>query len=79
MIDSASLAPSSSACSLLRALSFPSLYAVGIETPRIPSRQYTISSSSVVMRFSAYLSRLGVVNSSKEQLRNTRSGILVVS
>lgn len=79
MIEGILVAPSSSASSLYCALSRPSLYITGIKTPRIPSRQYTISSSSVVLRFLAYLCRSVVENWSKGQLRSAASRILVIS
>jgi hypothetical protein len=79
MINGVLLAPSSSAYSLFRALSCSSPYAVGIETPRILSRQYTMSSSSVVMRLSAYFFRSDILNLCRGQLRNAASGMLVIS
>jgi len=77
--NGALLAPSTSACTLLDALSCPSPYAVGIETPIIPSTQYTISSSSVVSRSLAHCFRSDTVNRSRAQLRNAASGMLVMS
>jgi hypothetical protein len=62
MIDSALLVASISACSLLCAFSSPSPYVISIEMPRSPSRQYTISSSSVVLRLLTYRLRSVVLN-----------------
>jgi hypothetical protein len=78
MIDGALPAPSTSVCSLLDALSCPLPYAVGIETPMTPSRQYTISSFLVVLRFLAHCICSDTVNWPRAQLRNAASGILVI-
>ena len=78
MTDGALPLASISACSLLRALSCPSPYVMGIEMPRIPSRQYMMSSSSVVVRFLAHCLRSDALKCSKEQLRNAASGMPVI-
>jgi hypothetical protein len=79
MIDGVLPAASTSICSLLRALSCPSPYAMGIEIPRIPSRQYTMSSSSFVLRCLAHRPRSVVLNSFKGQLRSAARGMSVIS
>ena len=65
-------------CSLFRALCFPSPYVAGIETLSSPSRQYTISSSSVVVRFLAHVNCLDVLNWSRGSFRSAVSGMPVI-
>jgi hypothetical protein len=74
IIDGTLPVASSSACSLLRALSCPSPYAMGIEMPRSPSRQYTMSSSSVVMRFPTHRILSDALNGAKNSCAVLRVG-----
>jgi hypothetical protein len=78
MIDGALPVASTSACSRLGALSCPSPYVIGIEMPRSPSRQYTMSSSSVFVRFSAHRIRSDVLNWSRGLLRSAASRMPVI-
>jgi hypothetical protein len=78
IIDGTLPAASTLATSLLNALSFPSLYVVDMEMLRSLSRQYIMSSSSVVTQVLACRLCLDVLNWSKGQLRIAASGIPVI-
>src|SRR5215471_11136613 len=57
----------------------PSPYISDKNTPKIPSKQYTLSSFNIVVRLAAQLIRSSMLNSERLCPLNTPIGILVIS
>lgn len=64
---------------LNRAFFFPSPYMGDMNTSKMPSKQYTWSSSIVVLRFAAQRIRSSILNSDRRDLPNATTGISVIS